>query len=366
MLDHNELSKHFNESQKQDVIHLYETDLQTPIKRIRKKRVRAIKPDHIPRPVNSFISFRTEKQALIRKFCPTANHREISKITARWWRTAEAKDKEVFIKKAATAKVEHSKKYPDYVFSPKSKNPRKPRKSSSRKPKRTLCTDMDPPANSTSTQLVRASNESAPPFGDYAVFQDKETYNDRIVYPGAYQIWPYGVNAQFSGFSNQYYDLLPSHNNNYEIPDTAIYPSYMPYDDYAAQLSYHPYSFNNLISNLALQNYEVDDCNNELLYHESDNTPHSQILNTPSLDHVKSPASSYCQQGWGVDDPCSMLASLNPTPFKMIEDEIQDTKSAQACVFTEQLIKPLDASHMSCELQRTLDDPAFSSSLHLQ
>jgi hypothetical protein len=110
MLDHNELRKYFTKAQQQDMIQLDEICARSPPGRIRRPRIRKPKPGHIPRPVNSFMSYRTEKQSIIRKFCPTANHREISKIVAKWWHNATHDEKSVFISKAAAAKDAHAEK----------------------------------------------------------------------------------------------------------------------------------------------------------------------------------------------------------------------------------------------------------------
>ncbi|KAI7905224.1 uncharacterized protein BX663DRAFT_550052 [Cokeromyces recurvatus] len=121
MLDHDNLSKYFTEAQRKDIIELNELCMRAPPGRIRRPRFRKPKPNHVPRPVNSFMSYRTEKQLLIRKFCPAANHREISKIVANWWHATTPDEKAVYIAKATAAKNAHAEKYPDYVFRPKSK-----------------------------------------------------------------------------------------------------------------------------------------------------------------------------------------------------------------------------------------------------
>ncbi|KAI8346751.1 hypothetical protein BD560DRAFT_439548 [Blakeslea trispora] len=355
MLDHNELSKFFNESQMQDIIDLYESDLHGPTKRIRKKRSREIKPGHIPRPVNSFISFRTEKQAIIRKFCPTANHRDISRITAKWWRTADPMDKDIFVKKAATAKAEHSKKYPDYVFSPKLKNPKKTRKPYLRRPKDSLLTDKDTLSNSVPPKLVETCNDSTPFSKDHAVYEDSQIYNDHLVYSEASQNWSYDTYEHALAF--------PNTTMHHGITDAALNYNYMPYEGYLSQLdlSYQLYSrsFDDLTSNLNLYNYEFDLSGNNLIHHELESTPYSQLLSTPSLEHAKSPISS-CQQNRFINDPHSTLSSFDTAPFKALEDNMQDINND----FNDQLIKPFDTKSMPSQFRCILDDPTRSSSFH--
>lgn len=71
----------------------------------------AISPKKIPRPMNCFMTYRVEKQQQIVDQCPGANHRDISKIVAKWWRELSAAEKEPYRVQAAKAKAEHLEKY---------------------------------------------------------------------------------------------------------------------------------------------------------------------------------------------------------------------------------------------------------------
>ncbi|KAI8990268.1 high mobility group box domain-containing protein, partial [Pilobolus umbonatus] len=102
-----------------DILELRNKCLENSTGKSRRPRTRKIIPGHIPRPMNSFLSYRTEKQSVIRKYCPTANHRDISKIVAKWWRALTETEKEAFREIAQDAKSEHTKKYPGYKFTPK-------------------------------------------------------------------------------------------------------------------------------------------------------------------------------------------------------------------------------------------------------
>ncbi|GAN04951.1 conserved hypothetical protein [Mucor ambiguus] len=75
----------------------------------------------IPRPLNCFLMYRLEKQKEIVAKCPTANHRDISKIIAKWWQEASDEEKEPFRERARIAKQEHNALYPDYKYAPKKK-----------------------------------------------------------------------------------------------------------------------------------------------------------------------------------------------------------------------------------------------------
>ncbi|CAO3702607.1 unnamed protein product [Rhizopus stolonifer] len=78
--------------------------------------------DKILRPMNSFMLYRVEKQQEIVKECPGANHRDISKIIAKWWKELSEEDKRPYRQKADSLKNEHRKLHPDYKFSPRKRS----------------------------------------------------------------------------------------------------------------------------------------------------------------------------------------------------------------------------------------------------
>lgn len=75
----------------------------------------------IPRPLNCFLMYRLEKQKEIVAKCAGANHRDISKIIAKWWQEASEEEKKPFRERARIAKMEHRQLYPDYKYTPKKK-----------------------------------------------------------------------------------------------------------------------------------------------------------------------------------------------------------------------------------------------------
>ncbi|KAG1147471.1 hypothetical protein G6F37_004054 [Rhizopus arrhizus] len=75
----------------------------------------------VPRPMNSFMIYRLEKQQEIVKECPGANHRDISKVIAKWWKEMADEEKEHYRQKAELARQEHHRLYPNYKYSPKKK-----------------------------------------------------------------------------------------------------------------------------------------------------------------------------------------------------------------------------------------------------
>ncbi|KAL9538890.1 hypothetical protein MBANPS3_010605 [Mucor bainieri] len=77
--------------------------------------------ERIPRPLNSFMIFRLEKQKDIVDKCPGANHRDISKIISKWWKELGKLEKQWYIAEAEKRKLEHKAMYPNYKYSPKKK-----------------------------------------------------------------------------------------------------------------------------------------------------------------------------------------------------------------------------------------------------
>ena len=57
--------------------------------------------------MNSFMIYRLEKQQEIVKECPGANHRDISKVIAKWWKEMADEEKEHYRQKAELARQEH-------------------------------------------------------------------------------------------------------------------------------------------------------------------------------------------------------------------------------------------------------------------
>lgn len=105
-----QIRRWFTEDQQKDVLDLGEQCAKTPRGRIRKPRVRKPVPGHIGRPINSFMAYRSKIQADIRYFCPTANHRIISKIIAKWWKAIDEKEKNIYRAIADKAKKDHLEK----------------------------------------------------------------------------------------------------------------------------------------------------------------------------------------------------------------------------------------------------------------
>lgn len=76
-------------------------------------------PNHIPRPRNAFMLFRSAFAAA-QKIRTTVEHdnRHITRIIAHCWNRLSDVDKQVWREKAAAEKALHAQKYPNYRFSP--------------------------------------------------------------------------------------------------------------------------------------------------------------------------------------------------------------------------------------------------------
>ncbi|KAI8886194.1 HMG-box, partial [Backusella circina FSU 941] len=72
----------------------------------------------VPRPKNCFILFRLDMQNKVSEMCPGANHRDISRIIAKWWREASDSEHEYYQELAKQEKIEHAKMYPNYKYNP--------------------------------------------------------------------------------------------------------------------------------------------------------------------------------------------------------------------------------------------------------
>ncbi|KAI9028948.1 hypothetical protein CLU79DRAFT_736821 [Phycomyces nitens] len=93
--------------------------LARPSRHVKRARVRRRDPNRVPRPMNCFLVYRCEKQKEITAFCPGANHRDISKVVAKWWREAPASEKELYRNLAKEAKKQHTEQYPQYKYAPR-------------------------------------------------------------------------------------------------------------------------------------------------------------------------------------------------------------------------------------------------------
>lgn len=85
--------------------------------------------DHIPRPPNAFILFRS---SFIRSQHVSAevetDHSTLSKIIGLTWQNLPEKERQVWHEKARVAKEEHRRKFPGYTFRPNAKGKNKPGK----------------------------------------------------------------------------------------------------------------------------------------------------------------------------------------------------------------------------------------------
>jgi hypothetical protein len=72
------------------------------------KNTRKNSVDKVPRPKNCFILFRLDMQSKVSETCPGANHRDISRIIAKWWREASATVHKYYQELAKQEKIQHA------------------------------------------------------------------------------------------------------------------------------------------------------------------------------------------------------------------------------------------------------------------
>ncbi|KAI9008411.1 high mobility group box domain-containing protein, partial [Gaertneriomyces semiglobifer] len=75
-------------------------------------------PKRIPRPANSFMTYRMEKQYQVLAENAGVNNKDISVIIGEMWRNEPEEVKEYYRKKAEIGRREHMLRYPDYKYTP--------------------------------------------------------------------------------------------------------------------------------------------------------------------------------------------------------------------------------------------------------
>ncbi|CAO3590090.1 unnamed protein product [Absidia cylindrospora] len=78
----------------------------------------------VPRPINCFMAFRLDKYPIISAQSPKLNHRDISKVIAKWWKEASDDEKKPYIEIALKKKAEHKSLHPNYKYEPIKKSDR--------------------------------------------------------------------------------------------------------------------------------------------------------------------------------------------------------------------------------------------------
>ncbi|KAI9005401.1 mating type protein MAT-2, partial [Gaertneriomyces semiglobifer] len=83
------------------------------------------KPRKAPRPANSFILYRREKQDFVMKTHDGITNNEASRIIGEMWAKEPDEVKAVYKQKAEEAKRLHMAAYPDYKYAPRKPNKNK-------------------------------------------------------------------------------------------------------------------------------------------------------------------------------------------------------------------------------------------------
>lgn len=107
--------KHVDETLPESTLNAAPSSRRTPHARKRSN-------DHVPRPRNGFMIFRSDLCASGTITSSVENHHgEISRVAGFLWRSLSKDRKDFYMKKAFEEKNEHAKKYPDYRYSPRQK-----------------------------------------------------------------------------------------------------------------------------------------------------------------------------------------------------------------------------------------------------
>ncbi|KAK9710846.1 hypothetical protein K7432_008196 [Basidiobolus ranarum] len=99
-----------------------QTDCETTMSLSTKKSPHS--PKRIPRPNNSFMTYRKDKQKSNLDAHPGINNKEVSKIVGEMWRNESEDIKEFYRKKAEQGKRDHALKYPGYKYTPRKRQRR--------------------------------------------------------------------------------------------------------------------------------------------------------------------------------------------------------------------------------------------------
>jgi len=89
---------------------------------IPKKRVRKVDPNHIPRPLNAFMIFRSEHQAQVRRDNPKFHNSDVSKEIASMWKLLSLQEKAHYERRAEAIKELHHTVHPTWQYTSKRKD----------------------------------------------------------------------------------------------------------------------------------------------------------------------------------------------------------------------------------------------------
>ncbi|RKP01646.1 hypothetical protein CXG81DRAFT_11716, partial [Caulochytrium protostelioides] len=74
--------------------------------------------EKVPRPPNSFMTFRMDKQHAVLASYPDANNMDISKIIGAMWRDADPAVKQIYRERAEEGRRLHRERFPGYHYTP--------------------------------------------------------------------------------------------------------------------------------------------------------------------------------------------------------------------------------------------------------
>ncbi|KAK4512273.1 Ribosome production factor 1 [Mucor velutinosus] len=338
------ISKCFTPDQQKDVLDLGEQCAKTPRGRIRKPRVRKAVPGHIGRPINSFMAYRSKVQSDIRQFCPTANHRVISKIIAKWWRAIDEKEKDVYRVIADKAKKDHLEKHPGYTFRPKPKKNKKPAVTKTKE------------ADKSATQEDAKDLDYMPSPRFYCRVEREHSYQQEQQHQPLQGLLAYAGPDLNEGASSLYFQPTVNYASvslgedglNLDTNSATMYvdPALL-HNGYMDINAAEPISFS----------FETDPAMFTLL---SNSTPSSQMLETPSLDYFQSPISlSHPALG-------HQSSGYQQTMQQAMQQQQQQQQQQQDTPYLlDQTVIPADYSNEYGKLFDSLDSSSSASSSDL-
>ncbi len=200
----------------------------------------------VPRPMNSFMLYRSAYAERVKEYCKEGNHQIISRITGASWAMEPQEIKELYEKYADIDRQNHQKAHPDYKFAPNKHGPASKKRNrrddeddptdwedrdydaGSRGSKRTRHGQSVESRSHSSTpfETIRQPNYGAVPLGHHMNPSSYHASNPRSVPP----VYPVGIDDHYlEQWATQYGENIEDiHVRTVQHPGIA---SYGPMDD---------------------------------------------------------------------------------------------------------------------------------------
>lgn len=196
----------------------------------------------VPRPMNSFMLYRSAYADRVKEYCKETNHQMISQITGASWAKEPREIKELYEKYADIDRQNHQQAHPDYKFAPNKNGPAsRKRKGREDDDDQTDWEDRDYEASSTSTkrrrqgQSIESRSRSSTPFEPPRPYRYGAVPANHYANPSAYHVSnPRSVPPVYpANVDDHYYEQWATPYNN-NIEDVHVrrmpHPNAIPYD----------------------------------------------------------------------------------------------------------------------------------------